>query len=142
MSSCNVKKKTDHSNLQIYFDFQINIFRFIRGGSQQFQTYCQQQQRKKPSTNICKYLCQFIYCQLNGVQKEKNTLWIEILYFLGMIFSFDCRNRNMSRQSQYINSDIVSARVLNTPESAYQDLSHPITIVFRVEVWLIDNIDI
>lgn len=42
-------------------------------------------------------------------------------------------NRNMSRQSQYINSDIVSARVLNTPESAYQDLSHPITIVFRVE---------
>lgn len=41
---------------QTYFDFQINIFRFIRGGSQQFQTYCQQQQRKKPSTNICKYL--------------------------------------------------------------------------------------
>uniref|UniRef100_K1QVG1 Latrophilin-3 n=1 Tax=Magallana gigas TaxID=29159 RepID=K1QVG1_MAGGI len=43
------------------------------------------------------------------------------------------KNRNISRQSQYINSDIVSARVLNTPESAYQDLSHPITIVFRVE---------
>lgn len=56
-----------------------------------------------------------------------------------MMLSFDCRNRNMSRQSQYINSDIVSARVLNTPESAYQDLSHPITIVFRVEVWLIDK---
>lgn len=48
----------------------------------------------------------------------------------------------MSRQSQFINSDIVSARVLNTPESAYQDLRHPITIVFRVEVWLNDNADI
>ncbi|XP_062586446.1 adhesion G protein-coupled receptor L4-like [Saccostrea cucullata] len=40
---------------------------------------------------------------------------------------------NISRQSQFISSDIVSARVLNTPESAYRDLTHPITIVFRVD---------
>lgn len=137
-----LKRKLTIQTYKTYFDFQINIFRFIRGDSQQFQTYCQQQQRKKLSTNTCKYFCQSLTVFETVFKYPPPPIHLEILQFLEKILSFDCRYRNMSRQSQFINSDIVSARVLNTPESAYQDLRHPITIVFRVEVWLNDNVDI
>lgn len=117
--------------MKSYFNFQINTFRSIRGGFLLFRTYYPLPRKRKPSTNTREYF--FL------MQNEFGWCFNSKFLFLHGMFDYNvrghfCRNSNTSRQSQFINSDIVSARVLNTPATAYQYLTHPITIVFSVEV--------